>query len=342
MGFRPNTKGNPRQPKTGVGKAYKAKKRYIKKARKMPAKKLVRRNAYTVASLLKRVRINELNAHGKIQTNKQTVFTIPLPNVAYGSLIPDVRTQFPILFNASNVASQGADLPINNTTRCPIFQMRGAAGAAVPTEIADFQRFNFVGISAPVEAIKSALWVARNEDIPDTGQYYLQSSSYRFTVTCREPTRISFMFFTQKPMSVPASTLTSFNHLLPGGLDGLNSMCTGNYLPKTGFKIYKQYSKTLDPQHNQTSTVSTFYFNFDHERVINQFETKPATADTNIPYGLTGWNYKNTPALQPLWCLVSSSMVGSPNNVNGEGVGTPVYVTCNRTVKWRDQIGADA
>jgi len=274
MGFRPNTKGVHKQPKTGIGSAFRAKKKYIRKARKAPTKKLVRTNAYTIASLLKRVRINELDKHGCLQTNKQIMQIIPI-NPVYPGAQPDVRVQFPILFNVTNFGS---------------------------------------------------------------GKYYAQSSVYRITINCAAAVRVKIQFFTQKPLSLPSSVLRYRNLVLPGALDGLGYMAAGNQFPRTGFKIYREYEKIMDPVQNQTSTQNTFYFSFNHNKQINQYQTKPATVDSEIPYPLTGWNYNNIPALQPLWCLVSSNM---PNRPGSTGDTSPVFVSISRSTKWRDPIGAD-
>jgi len=338
MGFRPNTKGVHKQPKTGIGSAFRAKKKYIRKARKAPTKKLVRTNAYTIASLLKRVRINELDKHGCLQTNKQIMQIIPI-NPVYPGAQPDVRVQFPILFNVTNFGSQEANTPLVNTARCPIFQMKqNTALQFLPTEIGDFQRFNYQGVATPTETLATSLWIQRNNDIPDTGKYYAQSSVYRITINCAAAVRVKIQFFTQKPLSLPSSVLRYRNLVLPGALDGLGYMAAGNQFPRTGFKIYREYEKIMDPVQNQTSTQNTFYFSFNHNKQINQYQTKPATVDSEIPYPLTGWNYNNIPALQPLWCLVSSNM---PNRPGSTGDTSPVFVSISRSTKWRDPIGAD-
>jgi len=337
MGFRPNTKGNPKQPKSGIASAYKAKRRYIRKNYKKSTHSQARTNTKTVASLLKRVRLNELDKHGCLQTNKQIARVVPsVP--AYPSTLFDVRTQYPILFNINNFASQSAEVPIVSTVRAPIFQMKGAAGAALPTTIGDFQRFNYEGVGPVGDTEKTSLWYPKNRDIPDSGKYYAQSSTYRIEVGCRQATRVSIIFFTQKNMSIPTSSLSQRNLILPEALDGLNNMASGNYLPRSGFKIYKQYIKIIDPTRNQSSTVNTFFFDFNHNKLMNQFYTLPGTTDTQQPYPLTGWNYKNIPALQPLWCLISSNQGGEPGDT---ATTTPVYVDVTRTVKWRDPIGAD-
>lgn len=337
MGFRPNTKGNPKQPKTGISSAYNAKKKYIRKTRKMHHKTRSKTNAYTIASLLKRVRINELDKHGCLQTNKHLARIVPsVP--AYPSALFDVRTQYPLLFNVNNFASQPPDVPIVNTVRAPIFQMKGTSGVAIPTTVGDFQRYNYQGVGPAGDADKTSLWLPKNQDIPDTGKYYAQSSVYRIQLSCQRPARVSIIFFTQKSLSIPTSSLSTRNLILPEALDGLNSMASGNYLPKSGFKIYKQYTKLLDATRNQSSTVNTFHFEFNHNRLMNQFATIPATVDTDTPYPLVGWNYKNVPALQPLWCLISSNQLGEPGDT---ALSTPVFCEIIRTVKWRDPIGAD-
>lgn len=340
MGFRPNTKGVARQPSTGVSQAYRAKRRYIRKNAKKPVKKKVNANTYQIASLLKRVRLNELDKHGCIQTNKQLI-EIPVFTPPYPSNAPDVRQQYPILFNVNNFASQPSDAVMSTTAfRCPIFQMIGASPVAVVGEIADFKRVNYYGVGPTIDTIKTSLWAPKNLDIPDTGKYYAQSSHYKMTVECKGRVRVSFTFFTQKPDSFPTSSLASRNLILPEALDGLGFMVSGNQLPRAGFKIWKKYEKLMDSGTNQTSTSNTFYFNFNHNRLINQFTTKPATADTDLPTPLTGWNFNNVPITQPLWCLVSSSMEGNPGLPPSQG-DTPVLVKIQRTVKWRDPIGAD-
>lgn len=336
---RANTYGNPKQPKTGIGQAYKAKRKYIRKTRKMYTKTKTNYNAKSIASLMKRMRLTELNAHGDPQVNKQAARVIPLPNTPYPGGILDVRNFYPILFNVNNFASQPADVPINNTVRCPIFQMLGPTGSAVPTQVADWQRFNYQGVSTATETVKTSLWLPKNLDIPDTGKYYAQSSVYRINISCVRTARISIIFFTQKPMSIPTSSLSTRNLILPEALDGLNSMASGNYLPRAGFKIYKQFTKVIDPTRNQSAVQNTFYFTFNHNKLMTQFETKPATAGSSIPYPLTGWNYKNVPVLQPLWCLISSNQLGEPGDTD---LTTPVLVEMYRTVKWRDPIGSDA
>jgi len=337
MGFRPNTKGNPKQPKSGIASAYKAKKKYIRKTRRMSSKTRGKTNAYTIASLLKRVRINELDKHGCLQTNKQVARIIPSVPV-YPSSLFDVRALYPILFNVNNFASQPAGVPVVNTVRAPIFQMKGAGGVALPTTVGDFQRYNYEGVGPPGDVTKTSLWYPKNFDIPDTGKYYAQSSTYRIEIGCKSAARISIIFFTQKNMSIPTSSLSSRNLILPEALDGLNNMASGNYLPKAGFKIYKQYTKIIDPTRNQSSAVNTFFFEFNHNKLIDQFLTLPGTTDTQEPYPLTGWNYKNVPALQPMWCLISSNQQGEPGDTQ---LSTPVYVDVTRTVKYRDPIGAD-
>lgn len=343
MGFRPNTKGNPAQPKTGVDQAFRARRRYIRKQWRKPMKKKVNKNTATIAQLLTRVRLNELDKHGQIQTNKQ-LSEIPTTTPPYPQATMDVRQRYPILFNVNNFASQPADLPMSATAlRCPIFQMNGPAGSAVVTQVADFRRSNYLGVSAPIDALKASLWAPKNLDIPDTGKYYAQSSHYKITVTCKARVRINIMFFTQRPSSFPTSNLAARNLILPEALDGLGFMGSGNNLPRSGFKIYKKYEKLMDPTTNQSSGINTFYFNFKHDRLINQFATKPATADTDLPTPLTGWNFENIPITQPLWCLISSTMLGSPYEPPPAPANeVPVLCAVQRTVKWRDHIGADA
>jgi len=342
MGFRPNTKGNAKQPSTGVSKAFKAKKKYIRKTRKMGTRKTAKTNAYTIATLLKRVRLTELNAHGCIQSNKQSsVIFGTQPPYGGGSYI-DVRTQYPVLFNVNNFASVPSDVgpsPLNR--RCPIFQMQGASGSAVVTAIGDFIRKNYQGVGPAIDTVKMSLWAPKNLDVPDTGKYYAQSSSYRITVQVPDKfkCRVSILFFTQRSESIPTSTLASRNLILPEALDGLGQMCEGNYLPRTGFKLYRKYEKIIDPSNNQSSSKNTFYFNFEHNKLINQFATVPATPDTEIPNPGTGWNFNNVPVTQPLWCLISTDMPGIPGETGTDRTLTQIQVI--RSLKWRDPIGAD-
>lgn len=153
MGFRPNTKGNPKQPQTGIGQAYKSKKKYIRKTRKMGYKKKTNTNAKTIASLLKRVRINELDKHGTLQTNKQlSVIPVVTPPYPGGDRL-DVRTQYPVLFNINNFASTPSDVTVTaGNQRCPIFQMNGPTGSVIVSQVGEFQRTNYVGVSAPSDA----------------------------------------------------------------------------------------------------------------------------------------------------------------------------------------------
>ena len=263
----------------------------------------------------------------------------------------NIRVKYPLLFDLTNFTSDNQADGVPTDAKLTIYKMgiTGTPGIYAATPVGGFDRDNMVGLNNG----GNTLWANMNADIPDTGKYFAVGSKYRLKFTVTGSVRVRIQVFTVNTRMIGyQSKFRTFQ--LPSSMDMLSKMTEGNQLPRSLFKVYKDFEKVFDPANNQTSGDCLVTFAFHHNKMCEQYLTNPAVGGTNPIDNLNPgqisssnasgihnvnggfwYNYENVPQGQPLWMLISSDVIGDPDQQSANNV----VVQINRTVMWRDHVG---
>eukprot|EP00481_Brizalina_sp_1-RS-2013_P000811 TRINITY_DN19_c0_g1_i2.p1 TRINITY_DN19_c0_g1~~TRINITY_DN19_c0_g1_i2.p1 ORF type:complete len:360 (-),score=88.70 TRINITY_DN19_c0_g1_i2:343-1422(-) len=344
-GMGPSTQSATRRQRPGVGPRTGRKGRYRMRGASSVSLRRKTRRIKSFAALARKVQWNSQKLHGALQRNMQTTEF----DDEHGG---DIREKYPLLLDITNFTSDNLADAIPADAVKTIFKMAPSPvtpGAYFASAVGGFDRDNMVGLNNG----GLSLWAKMNADIPDTGKYFAVGSKYRLKFTVTGSVRIRIQVFTVNTRMIGYDS--KFRQFaLPGSLDMLSKMCTGNQLPRKYFKVYKDFEKVMDPANNQTSGDCLVTFSFHHNKMCEQYLTNPAVGGTNPIDNLNPgtisannasgihnvnggfwFNYENVPQGQPLWMLISSDVVGDPTQASQNKASCSI----SRTVMWRDHIG---
>lgn len=305
-----------------------------------------RRTSVSIKKLARKVAWNSQKLHGGLQTNLQVMSWADTGN--------DIRQQYPLLLDLTNFTSDNTSGTMPDSQCAGVYKMfQPSPNVFQVAQLGHWARSDFTGLQTG--QTKYCPFNKGNADTCDTGKYFAVSSKYRLKFRVRGTVRMRIQIFT-----VRTSAITSYSDFmqlqLPTMLDGLNSMCNGNFLHRKFFKTYKDISRVIDPANNQTSGDFVLEMAFHHNKLIQQELTNPAVAPTN-PQGTLAPNTPNQADATgifnvtngnwflpinltqgtPFWMLVSSDNPGAPSNI--PETNKLEIAEFSRVVKWRDHVG---
>ena len=228
-----------------------------------------------------------------------------------------------------------------------------------------------MNITSWVKGLQNPFWTGVQSDQVDGGKYKPLSGAYRFRIRCSgnlSSTRVTFHTFTMRPDAQHPATSNTTSRSMPQALIHMCNMAEPTANQFLGNKFLKLYSSKCvhftphkyqdhfsigaasgSAQHQGPTVEKFMYINVKPTKVRKQEYTTPIDPldpTTAIPDGNFG--HINTPEGVPFWLLISCDQPTRTDNHDNSnanlhadlGEGQQVRISCSRTVKWRDHVGA--
>ena len=315
------------------GRSYGARSRTARSVRRkvpLPKKKrttrsYARTNALAVRKCMRDVAYLKRASYGSVQKNLQ-VLTRPLQPTG-------VQPCFCVINDVQ------ADNPVSGAPGAPWYQLNTGGASTV---VSNFARNN------------DTFWDSQNQDIVDTGKYYLSALKLTFRVACIPENnvqisnrRVRIDIFKQRSSALKTPATFSDIQQLPSvnAQTRLSNMARPdlNKFNPEFFDLIMTKWVFLNPSKTDGTDKGTGaaikYVSMDvpskYLGLVTQQITDPSTPDD--PSG-PGFGVSQMPISKRLWCMVSSDI--------GNTVPSPqfpdIQITCQRYCSFRDSIGASA
>lgn len=300
-----------------------------KKLTKAIARKKPRAARYALAkkvdSLAKAVRKNTSARFGSLQMSQQ---------VTSGWLA--ITGNSPAIFCVDQF-NTCLDSQTPSALNCtPIYQVSPTLPAGVIGRPVWFEPYNWNFRYTPANFDG---WQGSRVDATDTGKYQATSGSYEFTFACNpsgDDTRFMLTFVKirkTKNQNAPAENLLSVLHQA-------RNLLLWNRLAPMEFKIVKQQSFYLNSYTTSSNSGTGPRTTRAHKyiklnKVVRQQDTHGAVVTHTDPMPENAWDVDTGQRdfYAPLYCIIST-------NLHDSAEIEEASVRIQRTVRWKDQIGA--